>query len=342
MRSAPGRARAVLAALLVAVLAVVGSACNLQTADAPTGPVSLTATFPDAQGLVVGNTVQINTVVIGSVTSIKLDHFRARVTMSVKAAPRIPKDALATVRQSTLLGEYYVDIAFPAQPDPARGFLVNHDTVTAPDHSTPSVEQVVGRASQLIDAVNASDLSALLTAGAQAFGDRGPQLNQLIGQLSNLLTAVGGQSQPLGQAIDNLGKLGSTLSPLASQFGTLLDNLTTTTGALASDRDRFFAALNSFNGLVDTLNNVILEPHAQQLANLLTQANGVVVTLNNSRQLLLQLIDDFAMAVPRLGKVVSKGNLLMAFWFDGSLSAQSATGAPPVVLPGGLQGMVHP
>lgn len=306
------RAGLAVAALLLAVSALTG--CNLQTIGAPKGPMTLTATFDDAQGLVVGNSVQINNVVIGSVAHIDLHGYRARVRMQVSDKHKIPADATATIRQSTLLGEYFVDIGFPAG-EQATKYLRNGDTIEHTDTSPP-VEAVVGKAGQLLDAVSANDLAGMIQAGAVSLKDRGPELHHIIEQFASLTDTISAQSGNLGTTIDDLGQLGRSMAPLHDQLGTLLDNLSNTTTLMASERDRFFTTLDNFNKLLVSTNANIIQPHAQQLSDLIVEANTILASLNNSRQLIQTFLDNFANAVPRLTKAVRKGQLLFALWTD--------------------------
>jgi phospholipid/cholesterol/gamma-HCH transport system substrate-binding protein len=299
--------------VLLPLLALV-SACSLQTLGAPRGKLTLTATFKDVQGLVIGNTVQTSNVVIGSVTRISLDGYKANVTMSLKRD--IPVGATAAIRQTTLLGEYFVDLVFPPGFDPGTArFLRSGERVT--DTSTdPDVEQLAGRAGQVISAVSANDISAIVEAGAQALGGRGPELNRLVAQLSQLVTALGNQRGAIGTAVDNLGRLGSSLAPLGPPFGNLLDSVASTTQTLVQNRDKFMAALSAFNQLAVTTGDVIIKPHAQQFTELVLEANSILGSLLQSQGVLNSLADNFAMFVPRIVKAISQGQLLVSVWAD--------------------------
>ena len=57
--------------LLVVAVALAVSGCSYQTAGAPKGDLTLTATFDDAQGLVAGHSVQMSDITIGTVTKVE-------------------------------------------------------------------------------------------------------------------------------------------------------------------------------------------------------------------------------------------------------------------------------
>lgn len=312
-------------ALVVAFVVIVafGAGCQLQTLGAPRGPLTLHAEFDDVQGLQVGNSVEINHVIVGSVTRIQLNQriLKADVQMSIKKGRDVPSDASATIRQATLLGEYFVDLSVPVRdPRDAPGNLKDGDTIRDAS-TTPPLEQVVAKAGALLQAVNANDLSAIINAAYQGIGGKGPELNQLVHQTSNLLAAFAARRQDLATVIDNFGALGRTLAPLSPQFETLLDNASAATTLLVQNRDKFFTTLNSFNQLLTVTNQTIILPHFDQFTSLVNEAATLVRVVSQQRQILLDLADNFANAVPRIGKAVSKDQVLVASWGEFDVGA---------------------
>ncbi|MER7541686.1 MlaD family protein [Spirillospora sp. NPDC127506] len=96
--------------LLVVAVALAVSGCSYQTAGAPKGDLTLTATFDDAQGLVAGHSVQMSDITIGTVTKVELVGYKARATLSIEDGIKIPKGTRAEIKVTSLLGENYVDL----------------------------------------------------------------------------------------------------------------------------------------------------------------------------------------------------------------------------------------
>lgn len=92
------------------VLAVAGGflvyAANTADVSLSASGYELTAEFRKAEGLAIGNEVQISGVKIGSVRSIDLNpqSFYASVTISVQDSIRIPEDSIAKIVPESLLG----------------------------------------------------------------------------------------------------------------------------------------------------------------------------------------------------------------------------------------------
>lgn len=302
-----------LASLLVGVL-VFTSACSLNTLGAPTGSLQLTASFDDVAGLVPGHTVQTSNVVIGSVRKIELDGYRAKVTVSISDGHPIPTGTKAVIKRTSLLGEHYIDLQYPPGYDPNNATFLTSGTEIPETGADPELEDLAQHAGQLVTAVTSDDLSAVVQAGFEGIGGKGPQLNKLISQLSQVVGVLGGQNADVTATIDNLGRLGASLAPLSDSFGSLLDALDSTTVTLIEDRDKFFTTLDAFNQLAGTINDVILVPHADQFTTLLHEAQAVVASLNENRGVLESLADNFARFVPLIQKGISHGQLLVAVW----------------------------
>src|SRR3954463_10012543 len=56
---------------------------------------TLTATFDDATGLLKADNVKVAGVIVGSVSSVKIDQGKAKVTFSVKDSVKVPTDSSA-------------------------------------------------------------------------------------------------------------------------------------------------------------------------------------------------------------------------------------------------------
>lgn len=305
---------------VVVALGLLASGCSLNMLGAPTGHLTLTARFDDISDLGPGHTVQVANVVVGSVTKVVLDGYRAKVTMSITDGHPIPVGSSATVRRTSLLGEPFIELAFPDGGPEARGTpLANGAEITATS-TDPSVEELAGRAGQLVAAINPDDLATSVQATAEALGGRGAELHRLVAQLNTLIGGIDAQKGDLAATIDNLGTLGAKVSPVAGQLGSLLDSTAKTTKVLGADTQRLVTALGNFNDVATTVNKTILIPHADELAALLRNASTVVGSLSNDQGVLAHMADSFALFVPRITRAISKDQLLVFTWIDVTLA----------------------
>ena len=91
-------------------VALAAGGCSLRTAGSPKGDLGLTATFDDVHNLVVGHSVKLADVTIGTVTHVRLDGYRAEVTMSIEDGHPLPVGTTAVLAKTSLLGEQYIGI----------------------------------------------------------------------------------------------------------------------------------------------------------------------------------------------------------------------------------------
>lgn len=204
----------------------------------PNGSHTIYARFADAQFLVPGNTVHVDGVTAGKVTSLSVKDNQAIVKLSLnKTTWPIHRDATAMVRPVTILGEEYVDLngGTPSTPTLPDGATIGGTTGPIQGTSSSTNLQTV------LDSVNdptATALGVMLTSlgnGVQGQGaNEANAIRALAPALSNtsgLLKLLDGQNQVLTQMIDNVTPV---LHSLNTNQGTTLDGLLTTTNNLLS------------------------------------------------------------------------------------------------------------
>ncbi|HEY7875924.1 MAG TPA: MlaD family protein, partial [Actinomycetota bacterium] len=178
-----------LTALAVAAVSVFAG-CSTSESDART----VVAYFQDVGDLVERASVQYNDIEIGRVTDIELalaeDDMVARVTMRLSDKVRMPSDDLgATVRQTSLLGEQFIELD-PAVSGPP--YVEPGDRVTIPVARTDrlvDVETFLGDLAGFIGGGGLEDLNRFTHAQALILEDRGERFGQTLEELERF-TAV--------------------------------------------------------------------------------------------------------------------------------------------------------
>ena len=116
------RARVVRALALVCLGAVTLTGCDFSVyslplpggADLGDHPYKVTVEFRDVLDLVPQSAVKVDDVTVGRVDDIKLDGYTADVTVLLRNGVKLPDDAVADIRQTSLLGEKFVSLSAPA------------------------------------------------------------------------------------------------------------------------------------------------------------------------------------------------------------------------------------
>jgi phospholipid/cholesterol/gamma-HCH transport system substrate-binding protein len=218
----------------------------------------LVATFDDVGDLVSRHSVQMADVRIGTITSVKLtDDFRAEVAMKISGETRVPKDATAILRTTSLLGEKFVELRLADPKEPNRGpFFQDGDRVDKVV-TGPELEFVAEEAIEVLGAVTADDVAKLVEAGGSGFGDRGPELGRLVDNLAVISNTLADRSTQITTIIDGLDRATQSLAAGSGEVSGLLANLAETTRILAEDRQRAVVALQQLTRLARVQNEVL-------------------------------------------------------------------------------------
>jgi phospholipid/cholesterol/gamma-HCH transport system substrate-binding protein len=308
-------------AVAVVLLCLAAGACDLQTAGAPKGNTTLYAEFDDVQHLVRGHAVKVADVQVGTVTDVSLDGIHhAKVTMSIVDGRRIPDGTTATLAQTSLLGENYVQLEFPDKFDPDTGPFLASGSMIEHTGVEPTLEHVTEQAIDVIGSVQTGDLAAIVDSLATGFGGRGAELHQLIQDLDTVTSTFAGQSNDITRAIDGLAQLGHDLAASSDQLGLLIGNVDQATQALSAQRQRIVDALARVTDLATALNQHVLEPHSAQLDQVLQQLAPVAASLAQSRDTIGELLDNLEETSVRGGHATdSAGAVLIYAWITGVL-----------------------
>ncbi|MFA1538259.1 MlaD family protein [Actinomadura monticuli] len=309
-------------AFVALVLACVLTAgCSLQTIGAPRGDVTLHATFDDVQSLVAGHSVQVADIRVGSVTGIRLDGYRARVTMSLRK--RVPAGTTATIAKSSLLGENYVRLNLPAGHRMDTGPFLAVGATIGDTSVQPDLEQISDKIGPLLAALGGQDLATISAESATAVGGKGPQLNTLIARASKVGDQYAAASADLGRALDSLGRLGRSLDAGAKNLEPLPGNVQLATQRLQADRDNLKRTVQALLKLATSVNAKVQQRHAARLGALLKQADELLAAALRGREELKAL----AATVLKFlnGPSVSySGQALMFMWIKGFLPHPNA------------------
>lgn len=298
-------------ALALAVVGLlVAAGCSLP--GRKTGPLTITATFSDVGDLVENHAVQVADVRVGSVTKIELTpDFEAKVTMSIQDV-HLPADAVAELRQTSLLGEKFIELrpcdASAAHLDTgcetttAKLGEKNHtDIPLTRTTEAPELEFVADQAIRLLGGVAANDLAALVQTGSVGFAGRGPELRGLIDDLAIVSSGLADQTANIQTIIDGLDQATSALAADSTGLDQLLVNLSATTTVLADNRQQLVDTLAALTKLVQAQNELVFDPYVEQVDLQIKQVDAILQKVTEGRSevaLLIDWINNFVQKVP--------------------------------------------
>jgi phospholipid/cholesterol/gamma-HCH transport system substrate-binding protein len=257
------RRTAVAVALAAGVLAVAGCGTGGFTgvydlplpggAELGDHPYIVHAQFQDVLDLVPQAAVKVNDVAVGRVSGIDLpaNGWTASVTMEINGSVRLPANAVAWLRQSSLLGEKYVELAPPT--DGAQGHLADNATIPLDrTNRNPEVEEVFGALSMLLNGGGIDQIRTISQQLNDALTGNEPEIRDTLANLNTLVSNLDSHKQDITDALDGLDRLSATLAGRDKQIGNVLDNLTPGLHVLDQQRGELVTMLNS----LDTLSGV--------------------------------------------------------------------------------------
>jgi phospholipid/cholesterol/gamma-HCH transport system substrate-binding protein len=248
--------------------------------------------FADVIDLVPQSSVKVNDVSVGKVTDIELDHWHALVTVELKGEVELPDNATARLRQTSLLGEKFVDLAAPTE-EAAQGRLEDGDLIPlARTDRIPELEEVLSALSLLLNGGGLSNIRTIVQELNNVMAGREPQIRSL---LTEFTTFVRQLDDNKGDIVTALRKVNNLSIEINEQKRAIIDALDTLPGALESlDRQRadLVKMLDALSRLSAVGTRVIRDSKFNTLRNLqslmpiLTQLSNTGAALPRSLELL--------------------------------------------------------
>jgi phospholipid/cholesterol/gamma-HCH transport system substrate-binding protein len=227
-------------ALLVAamVLSSCGSWRGISNVAIPGGPgdggnsYKIYVQVPDTLAINGNSKVMVADVFEGSIKAIELctglkattpacarapkDGWTATLTLGVSNSVKLPKNAIAKIGQTSLLGSQHVELSAP--PNPLPGFL--SDGCRLPDgkmgpctillknsSSYPTTEQTLASLSLILHGGGIPNLEALQNEVYNIFNGRGDQIRSFLGKLDTFTRQLNEQRDDITHAIDSTNRL---------------------------------------------------------------------------------------------------------------------------------------
>ncbi|MGW4400974.1 MCE family protein [Amycolatopsis nivea] len=283
------------AALLTLVLATTGCGTGVSVYDLPLPggaalgdhPIHVTASFADVLDLVPQSGVKVNDVPVGQVAKVRLapDGHSAIVELVLNGDVDLPANAVARLRQASILGEKFVELAPPPDATPS-GKLVDQAVIPL-DRSalTPQIEEVFGALSLLLNGGGVAQVQNISHQLNAALGGKETAARSLLSSLDTLVKGLDEQRGEITRAIESVNRLAETLNAHTDQITTTLNGLTPGISVLNQQREALVGMLKSLDGLTSV----------------------AVSTVNRSKE---DLVADLQSLAPLLRRLADSGDKL--------------------------------
>ncbi|GLZ07599.1 ABC transporter substrate-binding protein [Actinomadura sp. NBRC 104412] len=238
-------------------------------------PRTVRIEFANVLDLVPQSVVKVNDVSVGKVEKIDLaggqGGWRAVVTVKLRRDTRLPDNAVATIGQTSLLGEKFVSLSNPPQGETPRGELNTGDLIPLSRtmrYRPADIEEVLSAMSMLLNGGGLEQISTITRELNTAMDGRTSTIKSVLHQVDTFVGTLDRNRADITRAIDSIDRL---TGKLAAERRTIADTVDKTGPALAvlnrnrADLTKMLVALDK---LSRTTTDVIKRSQADLLANL--------------------------------------------------------------------------
>jgi phospholipid/cholesterol/gamma-HCH transport system substrate-binding protein len=297
----------------------------------------VTVQFADVLDLVPQAAVKVGDVPVGRVREIRLgsDGWTAETVLEVNGDVALPANAIARLRQSSLLGEKFVELAPPDDSTAASTAgprLTNGATITLDrTNRNPEFEEIFGALSLLLNGGGIGQLQTINRELSKVMDGNEEQIRSFLGGVNTLMTDLDAHRSDITEALDGLNRLSATLADRHEQVAGALTDLTPGLQSLSDQRTQLVSMLQSLDRLSTVATDVVDRSRDDMVADLraLAPILGQLADAGDNLPQSLQMLPTFPFPDSVLPAV--KGDYINAY--------TSMIPAPGVPLPPPGQGV---
>jgi phospholipid/cholesterol/gamma-HCH transport system substrate-binding protein len=221
------------------------------------GAYDIYVQVPDTLAINGNSKVMVADVAVGSIRAISLQNWVATLRLGLDKSVKLPKNTLAKIAQTSLLGSQHVELVAP--PNPSPELLRNGDTIPLKNSSAyPSTEQTLASLSLILRGGGIPNLEVLQNEVFNIFNGRGDQIRAFLGKLDTFTRELNEQRDDITHAIDStnrllvyvggradvLDRVLTEIPPLIKHFAdtkNLLINAVDSVGQLSQNADQYLS-----------------------------------------------------------------------------------------------------
>src|SRR5436305_14785310 len=189
--------------------------------------------------------------------------------MRVKKSVHLPANTVATLEQTTLLGEKYVALSPPNAGVAPQGTLADGAVIN--DNATsnlPDVEEVFGVLSAVLNGGSLQELQTIDLEISKALGGREQAVKSALHQIDVFVSDLDSQKGQIVRALDQLNRFSAALAHQNATLADALDHLGPGLKVLADERVQFTRLLTDLSRFGQVATHIITSSREQTVAGL--------------------------------------------------------------------------
>jgi phospholipid/cholesterol/gamma-HCH transport system substrate-binding protein len=236
--------------------------------DVGEDPMTVKVEFADVLDLVPQSTVKVNEVSVGKVTAIDLEGYQALVTLAVRRDVELPDNAVAELRQTSLLGEKFVELSAPEEGASSNA-LGDGDTIPLERAGrNPEVEEVLGALSLLLNGGGVAQLKTITQELNKALEGREESARSVLRNLRTFTGQLDENKADIVAAIESLNRLALAAEKQLPTIDKALEELPSALDSIDRQRDDLVEMLAALNDLSDVAVDVIARSKGATITSL--------------------------------------------------------------------------
>lgn len=262
--------------MTAAALVATGCSANLEDYTLPGGadvgddPMTIRVLFDDVLDLVLQSSVKVNGLDAGRVTEIGLaeDGWTAEVKLILRDDIVLPDNTHASIQQTSLLGEKFVQLTPPEFVEP-EGRLTDGAVIPVEDTRTATdIEQVLGALSLLLNGGGVQQIQPIVEELRLLTEGRESELNATLRSADELISGLNRQRDSITQAIEGVNELSVRANSQREQIEAALDELPAGIAVLESQRPQLVEMLRRVDELGEVGSDILLESREDLIRDL--------------------------------------------------------------------------
>jgi phospholipid/cholesterol/gamma-HCH transport system substrate-binding protein len=225
--------------------------------DVGEDPMTVTVEFADVLDLVPQSTVKVNDVSVGKVSAIDLEGYQALVTLEIRRDVDLPGNAVAELRQTSLLGEKFVELSAPAEGAIASRLQDGAVIPVERAGRNPEVEEVLGALSLLLNGGGVAQLRTITQELNLALEGREDSARSVLRNLRTFTGQLDENKADIVDAIESLNRLAIAAEKQLPTIDRALEELPSALDSIDRQRDDLVEMLAALDQLSSVAVDVI-------------------------------------------------------------------------------------
>jgi phospholipid/cholesterol/gamma-HCH transport system substrate-binding protein len=217
--------------------------------------------MPETLALNANSRVRVADVFVGRVRKIELKNWVPLLTVDLEPGVELPKNALARIGQTSLLGSQHVELDEPEDPSPEP--LRNGDTIPLERSSAfPTIERTLASISGILTGGGIPNIEVIQNEVNAILTGRSGEIREFLNRLDTFTFELNQQREDITRAIDSTDRLLSIVAERNETLDRVLTEFPPLIQHFADTRDLFADAVTALGRLSATADETLSNTNA--------------------------------------------------------------------------------